>query len=704
MSIDTLLPNGLAGRAVPAVRARAFALPARSCLAGIVAISFVARALVSLWHVTPRYFPDEYIYSALARSIAETHTLTIRGGPAHFPALLEPLLAAPFWLAHDPALAYRLTLGMHALAMSLAAVPVYWLARRLGRGSGTALACAAFAVVLPDLVYANYVTADAVAYPLALGAVAAAVAAVERPTRRAQIALVVLCGLATFARVQYVVVPFVFVLAAVAAERGHVVRAARRYRLALALFALPVAAVAVAGPGRALGYYRGLVDLSLEPASIGHWIAVDSMLLVYAGGFVLVPGAVVGVLAAAVRARTRVEAAFAHVTLGFAASLLLEAGLYAANGSARFQERYLFALLPLVPIAFTVVPGRARLRIPVAALAAGLLLLALRVPLSGYTSGTGRQDSPLLSVAYELEQRLGSYGSGSLALVTIVAVLALIAVATAFRPRIGVAVSFAAALVVLSLASAAVLSYDRTTALRAAFTYLPRDYRFVDHAGLGRVSVLVPPGYLRPALSEHLFWNESLDRVLLLPSADAPDAFGHDSVRIAHDGRIMRGARPVSGPLLVEGYSSTLTLADARPVVSSPLSTLWRLHGPARVSTFAKGRYFDGWLASESSITVWPDASGTANGVLRLTLYLPKGVTGGSVLLTAPGYRRTVSVPPGATRNVEIPVHHRSPFTLGLRSTALRFLSDGRDVSVEARVPVFERAPLKARSAAADRG
>ena len=28
---------------------------------------------------------------------------------AHFPALLEPLLASPFWLFHDPDLAYRLT-------------------------------------------------------------------------------------------------------------------------------------------------------------------------------------------------------------------------------------------------------------------------------------------------------------------------------------------------------------------------------------------------------------------------------------------------------------------------------------------------------------------------------------------------------------------------------------------------------------------
>ena len=48
--------------------------------------------------------------------------------------MLEPLLAAPFWLFHDPALAYRLTQAENALSMSLAAVPVYLLVRRLGGG------------------------------------------------------------------------------------------------------------------------------------------------------------------------------------------------------------------------------------------------------------------------------------------------------------------------------------------------------------------------------------------------------------------------------------------------------------------------------------------------------------------------------------------------------------------------------------------
>ena len=117
MAVDVSLPRpeGLASAAV---------FPARLLLGGIVAVSFGLRFAAALVHTTPLYFPDEYIYSGIARSLAEHGRPLIRGHSAHFPAMLEPLLAAPFWLTHDPAVAYRLTQAENALAMSLAAIPV----------------------------------------------------------------------------------------------------------------------------------------------------------------------------------------------------------------------------------------------------------------------------------------------------------------------------------------------------------------------------------------------------------------------------------------------------------------------------------------------------------------------------------------------------------------------------------------------------
>ena len=55
--------------------------------------------------------------------------------------------------------------------MSLAAIPVYLLMRRLGGGSWAALAAAALTVASPDLFFSSFVLADAIAYPLVLGAV-----------------------------------------------------------------------------------------------------------------------------------------------------------------------------------------------------------------------------------------------------------------------------------------------------------------------------------------------------------------------------------------------------------------------------------------------------------------------------------------------------------------------------------------------------
>src|SRR5438105_6214255 len=206
--------------------ARVRALPLRLGLPLLVGASFAFRLAAALAHATPLYFPDEYIYGAIARSIATTGRPAVRGASAHFPALLEPLLAAPFWLTGNAELAYRLTQGMNALAMSLAAIPVFLLCRRLGLSAAFGLGAAAIAVAAPDLLFANFVLADPIAYPLALTAVWLGVRALDRPTPRAQILFTVVAGLAAFARIQYVVLPAAFACAALVLDRR---RAARSY-------------------------------------------------------------------------------------------------------------------------------------------------------------------------------------------------------------------------------------------------------------------------------------------------------------------------------------------------------------------------------------------------------------------------------------------------------------------------------------------
>ena len=181
--------------------------------------------------------------------------------------MLEPLLAAPFWLTHDPALAYRLTQAKNALAMSLAAIPMYLLLRRLGGGSRPALAAAALTVASPDLFVSSFVLADAIASArarrglrrrLRAGGADAPAAARLRGARL----------LATFARVQYVLLPAVFVAATLVVERGSVRATWRRFRLSLLLYAAPLALPAALGPRRLLGYYSGVADLHVKPGEI----------------------------------------------------------------------------------------------------------------------------------------------------------------------------------------------------------------------------------------------------------------------------------------------------------------------------------------------------------------------------------------------------------------------------------------------------
>jgi hypothetical protein len=703
MGIHELALSSRRAVAVPRLRSTAYA--ARLQLTGVVLVSFVLRSIAALGHQSPRYFPDEYIYSQLARSIAEGRGLEIRGAPAHFPALLEPLLSAPFWLSGDAQTAFRLTLVWHALAMSLAAIPVFLLCRRLHLSDRVSLAAGALAVTLPSLTWASYLTADAIAYPLALGALCAIVALLDQPSRRLQVFVPVLCGAATLARVQYVVLPVVFLVAAAVLERGRVPSIARRYRLTLILFASPAILVFAAGPAKILGYYSAVTDLSLGAGALLHWFTLDIVLLMIASGVVLAPGAAMGIASALLKPRTRSEAAFGLVTVLFAASLLFEAALYASNGSERFQERYLMTLPPLLAPAFALGLRRSSTawRFVGGASAAGLLLFAARVPLSGYTIGTGKQDSPFLTGIYQVQQwTTGSTGAFIVAAVG--AALAATGAAVFLRPKRGLMVGFCAMGAVMAAVSIASTSFDHAAGSRARITDLPGDKQWVDHSGVKSADVLLLPNSPRSVTPTHLFWNTALKGVMLLPDTDEPDAFPLSHVRIGADGTLLSHGKAVRRPVLVEQYLAKAAFQDAQQVRTTLMSALWRPADTVRFSWLIRRRYFDGWLSSSSSISVWPDASGRTSGTLKMRFYLPGAVQAGSVRLSAPGLRQVVHVTSGGHVTVDIPVQSGSVWTLQLRATGLRFLPDGRTVSVQSLPPVFERTPaLKVPATSADR-
>ncbi len=662
--------------ALPAVSrpfALAHGLTARVALTLIVAGSFAGRLVASAAHPAPRYFPDEYLYTAIARALGAGEAPNVRGTAANFPALLEPILAAPFHALFSPELAYRLTQAENALLMSLAAVPVYLLARRLSLSSRYALCCAVFAVAIPDLVFASYTLADPVAYPFAMGALVAGVAALDRPAKRTQLLFLTLAFLATFARVQYVVLPAAFVVAALVVDRK---RALKTQRLPLVLLALPLVVALGLGPARVFGYYSNVTNLHVG-GQLLRWAGLDLFLLAFSTGIVLVPGALV----ALVRPRGRTETAFAALAAVFAAGLVAEAALYASNGSARFQERYLFAVLPLVPIAFGLYAKHGRpARVPVALLSLLLFALSARLPLSGWAGALGKTDSPFLTAVFRLEKTLGT-ANGSFVLAGLAAAGAAGAVLVSRRG--GARLALAATIAFVFVSSFGALIADSANARDVRHEFLPANPSWVDATGLRDVTLLQTAGAPAAGAVEQLYWNRSITRMALVGAAMPTDIYAAPRIRVANDGTLLG----VGANVLVQDYAATAQFANARLVATAGTFSLWSADSAPQLSLLERGRFSDGWLARTGKLSIWPDAAGRTRGTLSFTLSLPASAAATTVNFGKARY----DIRPGEKTTVLYTLDARGPWSLPFSMGTGGNAPDLRFTSVLSTPPVFTR-------------
>jgi hypothetical protein len=664
-----------------------------SILAGIVALSFALRAVLAWFHAAPAYFQDEYVYAELARSIAEGKGLTIRGEAAHFPALLHSLLTAPAWLFSDLGIGYRLVQTMGALAMSLAAVPAFLLARSLGFGRGFALAGAVFAVAVPDLVYTGWIVAEPFAYPLVLGAVAAAVSALGRPSRHSQLAFVALAGLAAFTRIQFVALPLCFAAALlVVGLRERRLRAAiREQALPLTLFALALGAAAAVGLGRALGVYRGLLDYGLEPLGLAGSFGTGAMVLVYASGWILVPGALLGLFLALYRPSSRSEVAFGAFAAFLIPGLLFEAAVIASHEAKGIQERYLFYVIPLVVPLFGLYARRGwPWRLPHALLAAALLTVSARLPLSAYTASTQKGDSAFLIAVSQLEETIGTYAGGSIVVAAAAALLSAAAVAASLRPRRGTPVALGLALVACAASGVGVTIFDQRNARDVEAAFLPDDRSWVDHAGVGDVTLVKSYGGRRSDALQQAFWNRSVDRIVLLPWASPADRFETSAVRVSEaDGSLSVDGRPLGGPLLVDTYASTVQLRGVERIARSPNYVLLRPTGKTRIALYVPGRYNDGWLTRAGAFNLWPaPGQDRLAGRLTFTVTAPPEAVPLTLTFNGEGLSRKVTVQPGTTRTLSLPACSRGHWGVEFLANAAAQL-DTRLVSVRTSTPVY---------------
>jgi hypothetical protein len=576
-------------------------------LAGLIVASTVVRAVLALRDTTPRYFPDEYIYAALGRSIGHGH-VAIRGVTSHFPALLEPILAAPAWAFLSTPNAYHAVQVENAAAASLVCVPIYLLSRTVGLGRWYSFGCAIYSVAIPSLVYVSFTTADAVAYPLAAAAVLAAVRSLDQSRPRRQAAFLVFAGLAAFARLEYLALVAGYVAAAALLDRRKFVRV---HWVVLAGLSPALFAALVLGPSRILGYYSAVLSLHLG-AQVLRWFLQNVYLLALQVGGILIPGA----LLAIVRPRGRPERSFTLFFAGFSLVLLIEAAAYSAQGPGIFKGRYLFVLLPLIPIAFGVYLKRGR-PLPTAAIAiaGAFAVAAAEIPISTYTSETLRSSSSfLLSVGYA-QNRIGVASTSIIVLATVTGGLAA-AVALAFRGHGAVALLYVICLTALTSAGAVAANISLSRRVRAT---LPANLTWIDDAARGEVTAIATPSSPPIDLITQLYWNQSVQRELILGDATATDAFSAPTLRLGRGGRLMNAR----GDLLVHDFGTTLLLANARLVARADRFSLWRPRGEPRLRLLIEDRFWNGWLAPRGRIRAWPQLYGRAVKV-TFQLSLPR--------------------------------------------------------------------------------
>jgi hypothetical protein len=658
-------------------------------LGGLIGLSFAVRLAVGWFRATPNYFVDEYLYAELARSLLETGRPAVRGIDVVFPSLLQPILTAPTWLAGDVWISYRLTQALGALAMSLVAVPVFLLGRRLGLGRPLALVAAALALAVPDLLFASWVMAEPFAYPLFVAAVLTGTLALATPGKRHGLLFVALAALAVFARTQFAVLPLCFAAAVlIVGLREHRLRAVlREQALPLGIFAGAALAIALVGVGRVLGLYQSALDGRADPVELAERVGLNGLVLAYSSGWILVPGALLGLVLMLARPRSRAELAFGALFGTTTLALLLEASLAGAVDHA--QERYVFYALPLAALAFCVYASRGwPARTHLALFASLLIAASAQIPLAGFTAADGKSQSPFLLAAFRLEEALGSPGSGSLAIAVAAAALGIALVLLSARPAVATPIALTLALAASVAVSIGAVAFDNRNAASVRAAFLPDDPSWVDHAGFEEVTLVRGPEGVRTEALEQLFWNRSVDRVALLPGAEEIDHFTSPRLAVGPDGSLRTDGRPLDGPLLVDGYGGTIQLANAERIASSQSYALWRPHTTARMSLYLAGRYSDGWLAGRGRLYIWPDRNGgRVARQISLTLTAPAASQGMTIRFQEPGKRpQDLRLAPGRPETVTFEVCSSGPWQVTYTSS-VRGLVGSRVVSAQATEP-----------------
>ena len=415
-------------------------IPVWAWLAAIVGLSALVRGMLVGGIVAPFIFVDELLWSEVARGLADAGEPLVRDTPDPGLGIVYPLAIAPAYLAFDGLVdAYAAVKLVNSVVMSLAAIPAYFLARRVVE-RWLALLAAVLAVAVPSLAYTGTVMTENVFYPLFLVVALVLVLVLERPTWLRVALLVGLVAVAFATRVQAAAfVPAIliapFLLAAL--EGSGLRDTIRRYRVlfgslvALGVLALLVRVVTGKTPQDLLGAYEPVGEADYEVGEVLRYLAYHvAELVVYV---LVVPVAATIVLVARARSLDRRLQAFLAAMLALTVCILPVVAAFASVFSHRIEERNMFYVAPLYLIALLawIERGAPRPRVVSLAAAAACALAVLAIPFDRFLTTSAISDTLMLLPLWSLQDRIGEDWIAPAAL----ALSVLLAAAFLFVPR-----------------------------------------------------------------------------------------------------------------------------------------------------------------------------------------------------------------------------------------------------------------------------
>jgi hypothetical protein len=371
-------------------------------LGAIVMLSAGLAAVFSL-QITS-YEPDELGYTHLAMGIAHSLSpITLSYGGGERLNQLYPLLIAPWWGTFGNVTAFRITHVWNALLMASAAVPTYLLAREAIVQRWAAYLSAIVVALAPWLTLATTQLTEVAAYPACVWALLAMQRALAQPSWKRDFLALLAIGVASYGRLQLVVLAPVFVLAMLVHELGYAVAASgrrRNLREALKRIVRRHGLLStVTGVGLLIGIPL-LIGGKLASAA-GFYgdtfsgVTLNGETLNLARSYIVFIALGIGALPAVLTLGLALETFVApssrrvHAFCSIAAVAVVVLTLQVAEISVRFngvtmQERYLFYIAPLLAVGMSagLLTGRHRAKIAFG----GAVVLALLLGSTHYES------------------------------------------------------------------------------------------------------------------------------------------------------------------------------------------------------------------------------------------------------------------------------------------------------------------------------